>query len=149
MKVIIYIGFIFTLTVQADDLTNRIGIGAGNPYISIKYGLTPKFSVETRGAFGSGISVGGARLYYNLNPNQKAVFFLGGEGDYVSFDTDDLSGNGYVGYIFTGGEYFISKKFTFTLDIGPALVGLKEDELASNVEGVEWLFNLGINWYFN
>lgn len=142
------ISMLISFTAEADDLAKRIGIGFGNPYISVKYGLNSKFSIEARGAFGSGIIVSGARLYYNFNPEDRAVIFIGGEGDYVTFDTDDVSGNGYVGYAFVGGEYFISKKFTFNLDIGPAFIGLKEDEFDLDVSGLEWIFNLGINYYF-
>jgi len=151
LLVIITVFLVGSLTapiVTGDNLDNRIGIGLGNPYISIKYGLSSKFSIEGRGAFGSGIFVGGARLYYNFNPEYRAVIFVGGEGDYVSFNVDDMEGFGFVAYGFLGGEYFITKRLTFNLDIGQAYIFLKENESALDEEGLEWVFNLGINYYF-
>lgn len=59
----ILIGIGIVSTTKANDLTKRIGIGLGNPYLSIKYGLNSKYSIEARGAFGSEITVGGARFY--------------------------------------------------------------------------------------
>jgi len=148
LTISILVGFLFLSSASGDSLANRIGIGLGNPYIAVKYGLTSKFSVEGRGAFGSGILAYGARLYYNFNPRNRTVIFIGGEGDYVSFDVDDVKGLGVVGYGFVGGEYFITRKFTFNLDIGPAYIFLKEGEFDFDVHGFEWVFNLGINYYF-
>jgi hypothetical protein len=138
----------------ANDLTRRLGIGLGWPYLSLKYGISPRFSIEGRGAFGEGIGVYGARLYYNFNPKDRAVIFTGLEGDYVNFDVEiedeeeGMRGKGYVGYLFVGGEYFITDNFTFNLDIGPAYIDLTEDEFDLNVSGIEWLYNLGISFYF-
>ena len=88
----------------ANDLTHKIGVGLGYPYLSLKYGISPKWSGELRGAFGSGIVVVGGRVYYNLNPEKRAVIYYGLEMDYVSFDTEDIAGNGYLVLIFVGGE---------------------------------------------
>jgi hypothetical protein len=142
---------------EANTLKGKLGIGLGYPWVSIKYGITHKFSIEVRGAFGSGINVYGVRLYYNFNPKHRIdriVIFTGLEGDYVSFNVDTgnkeekMSGNGYIGYTFLGGEYFITKRFTLNLDIGPAFISLEEDEFNLSVDGIEYVFNLGINFYF-
>jgi len=147
MTISVLMSFGITSVANADDLTKRIGIGLGNPYISIKYGFNSKCSIEAKGAFGSGITVGGTRFYHNFNPNDRTVIFMGVEGNHVSFDTNDISGNGWIGYGFVGGEYFISQKFTFNLDIGPAFISLEEDECGLSIDGVEWVFNLGVNFY--
>lgn len=142
-----------TTITNANNLSGRLGFGLGWPYLSLKYGLTPRFSIEGRGAFGKGIGVYGGRLYYNFNPYDRAVIFTGLEGDYVSFDVEieneeeGMSGNGYVGYLFVGGEYFINDNFTLNLDIGPAYMDFTESEFDLNVSGIEWLYNLGINFY--
>jgi len=135
-------------TGYSDDLTHRIGLGLGNPYVSLKYGISRKWSAELRGAFGSGITVIGGRSYYNWNPERRTVIYCGVEMDYVTFDTEGISGSGYVGYAFVGGEHFITKRLTFTLDIGPAFIVLKENKFKLNVQGIEYVFNLGINFYF-
>lgn len=147
---VLVVSFLISLTVignaNADDLAKRIGVGLGNPYLSLKYGLNSKLSAEARYAFGSGVNAYGARLYYNFNPENQMVIFTGLEGDYIRFDRDGVSGNGYAAYLLVGGEYFIAKNFTFGLDIGPAFIKLEEDELS--VDGVEYIFNLGVNLYF-
>ena len=145
---VLLVGSLTTSIAVADNLDNRIGIGLGNPYFSIKYGLSSRFSIEGRAAFGSGIFAGGARLYYNFNPEYRTVILAGGEGDYVSFNVHDVEGSGFVAYGFVGGEYFITRKFTFNLDIGPAYIFVRENQFDFNEKGLEWVFNLGINYYF-
>jgi hypothetical protein len=134
-------------SIHAESLKRRIAIGVGKPYVSLKYGLSPKFSIEARGAFGTGVNMYGARLYYNFTPKDKVVLFFGVEGGYIRFSKDDVSGKGYVIYPCLGGECFILKRLALTLDIGPAFIYLEEDEFNLSIKGVEYLFNLGINFY--
>jgi len=141
---IILIGCTTPLT-SADDISGKLGLGLGNPYISLKYGLNSKLAGEIRGAFGSGISVYGIRGYYNFNPESKAVIFLGGEADLISFDIEGISGEGNVLMVFVGLEYFISDKLTLSTDIGPALITVSSE--GTSVSGPEWVFNVGINFY--
>jgi len=129
-----------------NDLSGRFGIGLGSPYIAFKYGLNPKISAEARAAFGEGIMVYGIRGYYNLNPQSRSVLFLGLEGDEVKFDKEDISGAGIVLMSFVGIEHFIIENVTFNLDIGPAYIRLESG--GASVEGIEWIYNLGINFYF-
>ncbi|MEW6097429.1 MAG: hypothetical protein AB1567_13060 [bacterium] len=144
-KLLIFISFFVTLniasTVYADDLTKRVGFGFGNPYISIKLGLSPKCSIEGRGAFGSGIKVRGGRFYYNFNPQDKAVIYTGGEYSQISFDTKNISGDGSLKYLFVGGEYFITSHLTFNLDIGPIYLSLKEEKTNISSKESAWLYN--------
>jgi len=135
-------------TAYSDDLTHTIGIGSGYPYFSLKYGLSPRWSFELRGAFGSGISVYGARLYHNLNPEKRTVIYFGGEVDYVGFDVDEVAGNGFIGLVFVGGEHFITKKLTLNLDIGPVYTNLMDTDSDISVSGMDWVVNIGVNFYF-
>lgn len=132
----------------AYDSNKKIGIGIGYPYISIKYGHNTKYSAEARGAFGEGISILGARLYYNFKPVSSIIPFLGIEGDYTMFESDDLSGKGFITYVFAGGEYSISKRISLTMDIGTAYIGIWENDYDLNVRGFEFVFNVGVNFYF-
>lgn len=131
--------------VRANDISKKFGLGVGNPYIALKYGFTPKLSGEIRGAFGSGIAVYGIRGYYNFNPENKGVIFLGGEADLISFNTEEISGNGSVLMVFVGFEYFITEKLTLSTDIGPALITISSE--GTSTSGPEWVFNIGINFY--
>ena len=45
--------------VNAENIHKKIGIGLGYPFLSVKYGLSSKLSIEARGAFGKGIQVYG------------------------------------------------------------------------------------------
>ena len=155
-KLLIIFGLIFVVNVSAvsvgyaDDLSHKLGIGLGYPYLSVKYGINSRWSGELRGAFGSGIVVAGGRVYYNLNPEKRAVIYYGLEMDYVSFNTDDISGNGYLGLIFVGGEYFINKNLTVCMDIGPVYTKLADSEYSDvSVSGIDWVVNIGINFYFS
>ncbi|MBU1753325.1 SH3 domain-containing protein [bacterium] len=138
----------FTSDVESYDLTKRIGIGLGNPYASLKYGINSKFSTELRCAYGEDILVIGPRFYYNFNPKEKIVIYVGGEGDCVTFDKDDMKGNGYIGMAFIGMEYFSTNNLTFCTDIGQAYVSLSKDN-KNEADGIGWVINLGINYYFS
>lgn len=152
MKILSTLGvFIMTclmiLTVaHANDHQKEWSIGLGNPYICLKYSASPKFSIEGRGAFGSGISVYSLRLYHNFSHQDKTTTFIGGEAGTINFDKPDIEGNGYVGMLFLGFEHSISKRLTFLFDIGPAYISLSSE--GTLVEGVEWVYNLGMNFYF-
>lgn len=155
-KFLIVLALIFLLNVgvisiaHSDDLTHKIGVGLGYPYSSLKYGITPKWSAELRGAFGSGIIVFGWRLYHNFNPTKRTVIYCGGEIDYVSFDTENIVGNGYLWLIFIGGEHFLSKNFAVGLDIGPIYTKLNALEYSDiSVSGIDWVVNIGVNFYFS
>jgi len=112
----------------------------------LKYSASPKFSIEARGAFGSGINVYSLRVYNNFSRRDKTITFIGAEAGTINFDKADIEGNGYLGMIFLGFEHFISKRLTFLLDIGPAYVNLASE--GTSVGGVEWVYNLGIGFYF-
>lgn len=137
----------FILPAQANDLSGQLGIGVNFPGVSVKYGLNPNLSLEGKCQFASGIVVGGPRVYYNFNPESKLVLFVGGELDYVSFDTDNTSGNGFAGEVFGGGEYFLTDKLAFLMDLGPAytkVAGSDEEK-----DGWDIVLNLGFNYYFS
>jgi len=121
-------------------------IGLGNPYISLKHWTTPKFAIEGRGAFGSGIGAYSVRFYRGFSRKGKTVTFLGLEGGLINFDKEDIEGNGSFGMLFLGFERFISKNMTFSLDIGPAYINVSSE--GTSIGGLEWVYNLGIYYYF-
>jgi len=130
----------------ADDLSTRLGIGIGYPYVALKYGFSSKTSGEIRVAFSERIMVYGVRGYHNFNPRDKSVLFIGFELDSVTFEEEHISGDGNVSMLFTGFEHFVSKSLSFCMDIGPAYIILHSGDM--DVEGIEWVYNLGINFYF-
>lgn len=124
----------------------NLSLGFGYPYVSAKYNLSEKTSIEARYATGSGINVYAGRFYWSFKKYDKLNVFTGFEGGYVSFNTLDMKGTGYETSVFLGGEHFISKRTSFILDFAPTLIGLKSDDY--KVSGIEWVLNLGLYIYF-
>jgi len=132
----------------ANDLTKKWGIGLNYPGISAKYGISPKFAVELRGQFGKDIFVVGPRGYYNFNPMSRYVLYSGLEVDYVNFKGDKSSGWGVAGDAFAGLEFFVIEHLGLNVDIGPAYISLKDSDTSEKEDGVEWVINVGVNYYF-
>jgi len=149
-KVLVVVAFILSVSTSApfafaSSLEKRLGVGLGNPYVSIKYYANQRSAYEVRGAFGSGINVYSARVYRNFTQKGKSVTFAGLEGGTISFDKEDIEGDGSFGMLFVGFENSLSEKLTFVLDIGPAYISLSSE--GASVEGLEWVANLGIYYY--
>ncbi|MEW6557574.1 MAG: hypothetical protein AB1349_09500 [Elusimicrobiota bacterium] len=124
------------------------GIGVNYPGIGMRYFLSDKICLEGKGQIEKDIFVGGLRGYYYFSPQAKYLLFAGLEGDFVSFKGDDSEGTGFAGELFVGSEYFFVKCLSVQLDLGPALVSLKDDDTSESVNGLEYVVNFGINYYF-
>jgi len=153
-------GSIFLLTIglicnilssaNAVDVSKKFGIGLGYPYFSARYGFNDKFTGEVRGASGSGIEVFSGRGYYNFYSDKEVLGFCGAEAGVINFDTEDTPGAGTIGMLFFGGEYFVNQNLSCQFDIGPAYININTEEIGQEftAEGIEWIFNLGLNLYF-
>ncbi|MEW6557302.1 MAG: hypothetical protein AB1349_08105 [Elusimicrobiota bacterium] len=151
MKKIIFLilfTWIASTNIFGESLDNTVGIGLGYPYVSLKYGLSTNISIEGRYAFGKGINVYGGRLYYNFNPDDRLVKYIGMEHNYVLFEQEDVSGDGYVGVGFIGVEYFIKNNLSLNMDLGISYSKLS-DKTDVSVEGIDYLLNVGVNIYFD
>ncbi len=152
--IIIALTYIVSSNCFCDNLKNRLGIGLGYPYVSLKYGLLSNLGLELRGAFDIGIQIYGGRVYYNFNPKNKIVIYSGFEYDYLTYNTSDISGQGYLAVLFLGGEYFINKKLSLTLDFGPVYYNVAVNDNPNLVENsgsrndIDWVTNVGIGYYF-
>ena len=141
-------------TANASNTNHTFGIGLGWPYLSFKYGFHQNWAIEARGAYEDEIGVYGMRGYYNFNHYKKGWLFTGLGIDYIKFvlpadeGENKINGKGYIYSLFVGGEYFINKRLSLTTDIGPVYVGLTEDEFDLSVSGIEFVANLGVNFYF-
>jgi len=123
----------------------KLSIGLGWPYLSVKYNLSKYFSTELRYATGDGINVYAGRFYWNFHRPENIRFFTGLEGGNIDFNTLDIKGNGYEGSIFVGGEYLITKRLSFVMDIAPTFISLNSDNV--DVDGVEWVLNMAVHYY--
>ena len=116
----------------------------------MKYGISHRFTGEIRGAIGKGINIISARGYYNFFSRKNILAFLGADLGYIIFDTNEVEGTGTLIMPFIGGEYFIGRRLSIGADIGPAFITLRAREHRKHftVSGIEWIFNLGFNYYF-
>jgi len=134
--------------VFAESLSNNLGIGINYPGLSIKYGINSKNAIELKTQFEKDIFVIGPRYYYNFNSENRAVIFLGGEFDYVTFKGEYSKGTGLAASIFIGGEYFISPKFGLGLDIGSVYIRLRDKDTSLSESGVDFVLNFSLTYYF-
>ena len=127
----------------------RFGIGLGYPYLSFKYRLSNKFSVEAVGSFSKGVEIYGGRVYWNFLHLDKTAVYAGLEGDYAKFDLEGIAGKGYLGTIFVGGEYFLSRAFSVSMDFGPVYSRIREKNDSSlEQKGTDIMLNIGVYFSF-
>lgn len=144
----IIISIFFISKAQAIDLNGRLGVGLNYPGVNVKYGITPKVAIEARGQFEKNITLFGPRFYYNFSSNKIMNLFLGGEADWIKFKGEISKGSGFAVETFVGGEYFLTKNLSLTTDIGPAYISLKDADGKKSSEGIEYVVNVGVNYYF-
>ncbi len=132
----------------ANSQAGRWGVGINYPGVSVKYGINENHAVAIKSQFGEDIFVIGPRYYYNFNPEERVVMCIGGEADYLTFKGEDSDGSGFAVGIFVGGEYFINDKFGVGLDLGPVYVSIKDEETSLYEEGVDYVVNISLSYYF-
>jgi predicted negative regulator of RcsB-dependent stress response len=138
---------IFIISASGVNLdAGELGITGGYPYLGLKYNFSDAISGEARYATGSGVKVYAGRFYWNFSRYDKLSLFTGPEFGYVNFNTYDMKGSGYETGVMLGMEYFITPGFSFMMDFTPVVIGLKSDNY--KVSGVEFVLNLGLNFYF-
>lgn len=133
---------------QTEGIKGKMSLGINYPGVSFKYGLSNKIALEAKGQFGKDVLVTGGRCYYNFNSKGQIILFTGGEVDYIDFKGEYGEGSGWAIEGFVGGEYFVAPSLGFQLDFGPAWINLEDDEISTSVEGIEYIVNIGINYYF-
>jgi hypothetical protein len=124
-----------------------VGIGLNYPGLGVRYMLSDRTALEAKAQVETGILVAGLRWYRSFSLQERSRFFWGLEGDYVNFTGEVSKGNGYAAAAFVGGEYFAAKRLSLQMDLGPAYIGLTDGDTTVSVNGVEFVLNLGINYY--
>ncbi len=138
-------------TINSVDLSKRIGVSFGFPYLGVKYANSQGMITEFRLNFDGGVGIIGGRVYINFLNKEDFITYFGFECGYIFFnDVEDLKGHGYLGSMFIGGEYFFGKNLSLGGDFGPALISLYSDvdNETATVNGLEWIINLSVNYYF-
>ncbi len=130
----------------------RKAVGINFPGLNARLFFTPKVAGEIRVQHLEHVLVAGGRFYYypEIEGFKDSRFraFTGLEADYLSVKGHVSEGNGFAGEIFAGVDYFFHKNFAFQLDFGPAFITVSDHSTAISSDGLHFIFNTGINYYF-
>ena len=116
------IGCFATKTI-AENSSKNIGIVVGDPWFGLRYEINRNIGTELRYTFDPEIKVLSLRGDYKL---YKRIF-CGLEYGTISFDYEDISGNGYSLTPFFGYKQPITKRIAFMLDLGISYIKLSSD----------------------
>ena len=133
---------------NAEVSQGKFAVGLNYPGAAIRYFLNDALTIEARGQFAEDIIAGGLRSCYYFSTDSELLFFGGLEGDFVSFTGDESEGTGFAGELLVGSEYFFTEKLSLQADAGPAWVAIEDKDTSVTDSGVEFVINLGINFYF-
>lgn len=148
MRILLYIILIISVCSTAEAAHRTFGLDINYPGMGVRFFLSNKAALELKGQYLDDIYVAGLRGYYFIRSVKGLNPFLGIEMDYVNYRGDDSEGIGGVAELLAGAEVFITKRLSFQADIGPAFIFLYDDEYEENVDGMEIIMNIGLNWYF-
>ncbi|MFW6134236.1 MAG: hypothetical protein ACOC5R_01510 [Elusimicrobiota bacterium] len=127
----------------------KLAVGINYPGLGVRYGITDSVCMELKGQYQDDIIVAGLRSYKYFSSLSGVHPFVGIEADFVDFKGDQSEGSGIALEIYGGGEYFLTKNLSFQLDIGPAYIALSDKNYDVSEDGIEFIANMGINWYFS
>lgn len=116
---------------------------------SLKYFTENNSSWELKTQIASDVFIGGIRYYkyissYSRNPRT----FYGFEGDYITYKSDISKSSGFAGGGFIGSDILITQKIGISADFGVAYIGLSDKNFLESASSVEYIFNVGIYYYF-
>lgn len=135
--------------VSAELRKGMSAVGANSPGVFIKHSLSDRLALDVHAQFQTGASSLGLRQYLYVNPRSETFnFLIGLEEDVIAFDLDGIDGTGSAFELFVGGEYFIGRRLSFQMDIGPAYLHLKHKETETTEDGLEGVVNFSVNWYW-
>ena len=145
--------FSFSTTAFASSLddaptSGTVGLGLNYPGLGVRYFLTDQYSLEAKAQIEKDTSVGGLRAYRYFSAISGILPFAGLEADYISFKGDGVKGSGFAGSAFLGGEFFFARSFSAQFDFGPSYIQLKDKKSSLSVSGIEYVMNIGLNYYF-
>jgi len=168
-KIFLIVCLILVSLISAEEkLRNKFALGISVeetyiPTIRTKFKVYKLVSLELRisGYLESnqpysnynGVVIIGTREYFDItkivSKTKNLFFYAGTEFDYVTVNqTMDSFGNGYVFGCFLGVEKYISIGTSLSFDFGPYYTYLKHKLLDVKEEGVDFIFNILINFYF-
>lgn len=120
------------------------------PGVAFRYFAAEGKGLELLAQSQSGVLVSGLRYYryparlrgVSLNP------YWAVEGDYLSFKGDVSKGKGWGCGLYAGAEYRLGRRLAVQTEFGAMHVSLTDKSTDLSESGLEFLINLGINFYF-
>lgn len=139
---------------QTEDYGEKLrkAVGVNFPGVNGRIFFTPKVAGELKFQYLSKVFVAGGRFYYYPDiigfKDRRFRAFTGLEADYLSVKGELSEGNGFAAEIFGGVEYFFHRDFSFQLDFGPAYITVSDHSTSLSSDGLQFVFNTGVNYYF-
>jgi len=125
-------------------------LGLNYPGASVRYFPADDKGLELLGQSQDGVFTGALR-YYLYPASLRSGFispYFAFEGDYLNFKGDYSKGKGWGCGAYAGAEYGLSPRFSAQADLGAMYVSLKDNSTDLSEGGLEFLLNLGFNFYF-
>lgn len=152
----------------------RLAIGINDLGGQLRLHVTPSWAVEARAVTGNASSnegsihsmVLGLRGYHFFKERRRCKLYLGLEGDYAKTSIRSVNagnsatpdggvtgesgfGNtsGYAAGGFAGIEFHVARRIAIDLDMGPYLIGLKEQATGTSASNWDFVVNTALNFY--
>ena len=126
----------------------RYAITLNYPGIGFKYIKNETIGFEGKIQAEEGVTLLGGRGYYFFNKKHNILPSAGIELDMVTFTGELSKGTGFTLEVFGCGEYFIKDSISVQFDLGPVIIMLSDKNYDVSDTGLEFTYNLGINFYF-
>ena len=139
----------------SDEYRRSLGAGLAFTGPLIRKGFKNNYSAEFHYLFGfAGSSdddvsahVFGLRGYRHFRTDKRLQPYAGIESAYILAKTRILSSSGYALGGFAGVEYYITRRFSIGLDMGPYYVWIKEKDIGASGGGVDFVLSTFVNFY--
>lgn len=137
------------------ELRRALGIGFAYTGGLLRWGFKEVWSVEAHYLFGSAGSndsdvkaqVYGSRGYRYFRPDKRLQFFAGPEVGYITAKSSVLKTTGYIVGGFAGMEYYLTRRFSIGLDLGPYYTHVKEKSINFSDSGMDFILNSFLTFY--
>lgn len=127
---------------------NTVGVSIGTFGLGVRTTVIPQIAVELHYSLDPDFHTVSGRGCYNLYTKTPAfVPFVGAEYGIFNFNVEEIQGTGNLIDVFVGSEFALNKHMSLTIDCGYGYLTLESSGVS--VSGPEWIFNIGLNYYFS
>lgn len=125
--------------------TNRFFVGIRWPGLSVGF-HEPPYTVEFKhlNDSPSDITVTGVRLYHHFLPLQRTNYYWGLDLSRINFEGAVSEGDGTSTGLFFGVYREIAPNLSWSLDMGPYYIYLRDDETRISANGLEYTVTTGL-----